>query len=203
MLSGIVLHAVPMGMCMTEYRQVAKHPKETEGDVGVNDIDLNHEKSVDFVSVKNKAPEASACPLNLSCSTSQRSELCGNRIFLEILLTLFLFNFGACVAGVFLPHFIRIKDSVSGVPTAHTISCISMLGAGDLCGRFMSGVLGNWLPINKLFLIFIDTFVLGIGNILIPFCQSYMLLMVCTFVAGTGTGRKCNVYYCQEGQTRV
>ena len=116
-----------------------------------------------------------------------------SKIFIGILLTLFLFNFGASVSGVFLPHFVRMKFGAS-VLGAQTISCISMLGAGDLCGRLMSGVLGNWLPISKLLMVFIDTLLLGITTILIPFCPSYSLVLVCTFVAGFGTGRYLEVF---------
>ena len=64
-----------------------------------------------------------------------------NKIYLGVLMTMFLFNFAHSVSGVFLPHFIRTKYPTSY--SSQTLSSISILGAGDLCGRFIAGMPGK------------------------------------------------------------
>ena len=113
--------------------------------------------------------------------------LCKNKIYVGVLLTMFLSNFAISVSGIFLPHFIRTKYPTSY--SSQMVSSISILGAGDLCGRFMAGVLGNYLSISKLLVLSIDILFIGIGNLVISLCTSYTLVMACTFIAGFGAGK--------------
>ena len=129
-------------------------------------------------------------------------KLCKNKIYLGVLLTMFLSNFAISVSGVFLPHFIRTQYSTSY--SSQMVSSISILGAGDLCGRLMAGVLGNYLSISKLLVLSIDILFIGIGNLVISLCISYTLVMACTFIVGFGAVKRIiSAVQCNQASNQV
>lgn len=178
MSSGIVLHAVPMTMCMN--RKTRKQEKQKKADVEDNNTRIS-------LTDKKMMAEHSKVSLEHVDKTGRLYQLCKNKIYLGVLLTMFLSNFAISASGVFLPHFIR-----TNYPTSYSsqiVSSISILGAGDLCGRLMAGVLGNYLSISKLLMLSIDMLFIGIGNLVTSFCISYTLVMACTFIVGFGAGK--------------
>ena len=176
--SGIVLHAVPMTMCMN--RKTRKQEKQKKAGLEDNNTRIS-------LTDKNMMAEHRKVSLEHVDKTGRLYQLCKNKIYLGVLLTMFLSNFAISASGVFLPHFIR-----TNYPTSYSsqiVSSISILGAGDLCGRLMAGVLGNYLSISKLLMLSIDMLFIGIGNLVTSFCISYRHVMACTFIVGFGAGK--------------
>ena len=193
MSSGIVLHAVPMAMCMT--RKPKRKEKQKKADMEDNE---NHIELTD----KKKMTQHSKGSLEHGDKAVHFYKLCKNKIYLGVLLTMFLSNFAISVSGVFLPHFIRTQYPTSY--SSQMVSSISILGAGDLCGRFMAGVLGNYLSISKLLVLSIDILFIGIGNLVISLCISYTLVMACTFIVGFGAGKRIiSAVQCNQASNQV
>ena len=104
--------------------------------------------------------------------------------YIVLCINVFLF---CCGSSTLYVHLTALAET-SGIDADNSAMLISGLGIANLVSRFGYGVVADWPSVNSIVLYGLSFFLTGLTICILPFVNSYALLMVCAVVFGLLSG---------------